>query len=567
MERFKKLLGQVKESWEKWSGAQKLIFSGILVAIVVAVGLIVGLSSSPNMITILGVPITDPLLRDRIVVRLDEEGVNYTLGPDDLFYVEELSVARRMRTLLVREGLVPTNTDPWAIFDVERWTITDYERDINLRRAINENLKQHIESLDDVDSAKVTVVIPEKRGIFSESAPTTASIIITPKPGSDILTNRQKIEGLVQLTKFAIEGLQEENITILDYNSRKLNLGDDLQDYDRFKLTQKMLEEKGQQELAYMDRIIYPLQRVFSKDRVEIINIDVDLDFVDRSITKTEYSPIILQEDNPLTPFYDGQITDSITLSSLTMNEDFEGTGFSPEGPPGAEANTAPDYKDLQNMVGQYSRSSVQANQAVNVEETVENKRPFDFKRISAAVVVDGKWEQELDEEGNLIVENGRIKRKYTPVSEEELAVALDLVQKAIGYDLIRGDSVTVRHMQFDRDEEFRIEDEAFLQKEQRRKLTFWIALGVFGVLALVILGRSVVREMERRRRLKEQEEARQQQLLREQALKDAENSSIEVDMSMEERTRLEMQENAKNIARNDPENVASLIRTWLAEE
>ena len=36
---------------------------------------------------------------------------------------------------------------------------------------------------------------------------------------------------------------------------------------------------------------------------------------------------------------------------------------------------------------------------------------------------------------------------------------------------------------------------------------------------------------------------------------------------SPEERARLEMQENVMNIAREHPEEVAKLIRTWLAEE
>ena len=39
------------------------------------------------------------------------------------------------------------------------------------------------------------------------------------------------------------------------------------------------------------------------------------------------------------------------------------------------------------------------------------------------------------------------------------------------------------------------------------------------------------------------------------------------VEMSVEERARLEIQENAVNMAREHPEDVAQLIRTWLMEE
>ena len=37
--------------------------------------------------------------------------------------------------------------------------------------------------------------------------------------------------------------------------------------------------------------------------------------------------------------------------------------------------------------------------------------------------------------------------------------------------------------------------------------------------------------------------------------------------LSVEDRARLEMQENAVNMAREHPEDVAQLIRTWLLEE
>jgi len=59
----------------------------------------------------------------------------------------------------------------------------------------------------------------------------------------------------------------------------------------------------------------------------------------------------------------------------------------------------------------------------------------------------------------------------------------------------------------------------------------------------------------------------RKQQELREQALRAAEKEGVEVELSMEEKARLELQENAINIAREHPEEVAKLIKTWLAED
>ena len=41
----------------------------------------------------------------------------------------------------------------------------------------------------------------------------------------------------------------------------------------------------------------------------------------------------------------------------------------------------------------------------------------------------------------------------------------------------------------------------------------------------------------------------------------------MEVTMSVEERERAELQESVMSIAREHPEDVAMLIRTWLMEE
>ena len=89
----------------------------------------------------------------------------------------------------------------------------------------------------------------------------------------------------------------------------------------------------------------------------------------------------------------------------------------------------------------------------------------------------------------------------------------------------------------------------------------------VAAVLVAFIIFRLISREMERRRRLREEELSRQHQAMREAALRSAEEEGVEVQMSVEERARLEMQENAINMAREHPEDVAQLIRTWLVEE
>ncbi|MBO5116819.1 MAG: flagellar M-ring protein FliF, partial [Treponema sp.] len=167
----------------------------------------------------------------------------------------------------------------------------------------------------------------------------------------------------------------------------------------------------------------------------------------------------------------------------------------------------------------------------------------------------------------NYVIENGSIKRKYIPISEDDLLKAENLIKGAIGYDRNRGDTVVVTNLAYDRSVEFKEEDDAYFAELQRKKTILIILAAVAIVLIGFILFRIISRELERRRRLREEELLRQQQAAREAALWEAKEDGMDVTMSVEETRRMELQENAINMAKEHPEEVALLIRTWLMEE
>lgn len=565
---LRQLLNQIKTLWGKWSLTQKIILLSIVGVAVLAVILIVVFSSAPTMVTLIGVKITDENNLARIVTVLDEEGVTYKVSPENMIYVEDEPTARRIRAILIREDLIPPKTDPWAIFDVERWTLTDFERDVNLQRAITRNLEQHILALDDVDAASVTLVVPRHELFEEDQNPVTASVIITPKPGSDIMENRKKIEGIVGIIKFAVAGLQDENIVITDQNGLRLNDFVGLEDVDRIEIARREIRTKKELEQQYKAEILKSLRVIFSFDRVEIVKLDIDLDMSKRTVSTEEHFPVTMKKDNPRTPFDETEVMPSITLSKEVTEEHFEGTGFNPEGPPGQEGQTPPAYKDLSNLVGKYDQSTLIQNEVVNKKSTYEEKSPWSIDRITTGVAIDGAWLRVYNENGQLELNpDGSIKREYTPVSDEDLSKAEALIKDSIGYDRDRGDSVTVEHISFDRSVQFAAEDEEFRLQRQLRTTIISVIIGIGAIIFAAILYRLIAKELERRRRLREEELARQHQAMREAALRSAEEEGAEVELSVEERARMEMQENAINMAREHPEDVAQLIRTWLLEE
>jgi len=272
--------------------------------------------------------------------------------------------------------------------------------------------------------------------------------------------------------------------------------------------------------------------------------------------------------DDPRTPYSEREVVETLPRSTQTQEEHFQGTGYNPEGPAGTEGQTPPAYKDLSNLVGKYDKSVVTRNNEVNKTVTDTEGRPWNINRITAGVGLDGVWKKEYDTNGRLVINpDGSVKRLYTTVTDEEIAKAKKVIQGAIGYDATRGDLVEVQTIPFDRSKQFEEEDAGFRRQMALRR-TLYISLAALGALLLVALVyRLIAKEMERRRRLREEELARQHQAMREAALRTAEEQGVEIELSVEDRARLEMQENAVNMAREHPEDVAQLIRTWLVEE
>ena len=565
-EQFKNLKTKLGTLWGRWTGVQKGIIIGVTVLALVLVVVLMRWSSKPTTAPVLDMAITDTELRDKILLRLNEENVKTSVSSDGIISVSDEKTARRMRSILIREDLIPKNASPWAIFDVERWTRTDFERKIDVRRAVIEEVRRHIKALDDIDDASVVVNMPEKALFQSEQNPVTASVVLYPAPGSDVSSNRKKVEGIQKILKLAVEGLKDDNITIADNTGAVLNDFGAMKDMDRLSLIERQQRLIAKLEREYESKILIALQKIYGIDRVRELNIKIDMDMSERSAVTRELRPTVLKADNPSTPYDDSEIVKSITVSSETAQTIWEGSGINPEGPSGVEGQTASSYKDASNITGRSTQTINKTNEEISRRDSTEVISP-ELGRRTVSVNIDGSWIKKRDDKGNYIIKDGSIEREYIEIPDAELRQTVKIVQDAIGFDATRKDSVTVANIKIDRTGQFDEEDAAYFRAQQRQKVILLSLAGIALVLLLFILYRIVRRELERRRRIKEEEALRQAQLERERILWEAEQANADVSMTVEERHRLELQENAINIAREHPEDVALLIRTWLMEE
>ena len=128
---FSRIIQQFSSLWGRWTLLQKSILFGVFGVGIIAIIFLFSFSSTPEKVALIGTPITQQENLERIVVKLDEEGISYEINSENLIFVEDQVTARRMRAILIREDLLPPKVDPFSLFDVDRFSITDFERNVN----------------------------------------------------------------------------------------------------------------------------------------------------------------------------------------------------------------------------------------------------------------------------------------------------------------------------------------------------------------------------------------------------------------------------------------------------
>lgn len=567
---FKKFFKTIKEKWAKWTKVQKGILIGIFVVVIVAIVLLITLSSRQTSVRLFNSPVTDQTKQGQILDYLSEHHVNAYATSDGYIYVDDAKTAEKYQSMLVADQLVPTEINPYDLWKTDRFSISDFqENKVNWKQTIERQLKQRLEALPDIRLANVTVALPEDSLFASTQKMTTASVTLFAAYGrEDVLSSKKKVQGLQNLIKKSVEGLTDEGITILNGDTlEEINDFAGMEESEAVEITEKQQKLIRKKETEYSNQVLEQLAGTFGRDRVRITSMKIEMDQSKQTVQEKKYSGVTIKPDNPDTPYDDSEIRDNLVLSFEEINNVFEGTGYNPEGPSGVQGQNPAVYSDASNLIGKETRSSIKQNNALNEQNIYKEVAP-QIDRVTLAVNIDGTWKRKYDEEGHLLftMENG-IQREYTPISKEDLDSALELVRAAVGYDKSRGDSVVVTNIAFDRSEQFAAEDEAERKKIATRRTIFFVSIGLILVLIAFILIRLISREIERRRRLREEELLRKQQAEREAALWEAKEKGMEVTMSVEERKRAELQENAIAMAKEHPEDVAMLIRTWLTEE
>jgi len=276
-------LQKIAAIWRNVSIVQKALLLAIIGTMVGAGFLLVQWARRPDMRLLYDQ--LAPEEASKIVDKIAEKNVPYELkNGGTSIYVPAESVYQ-LRLDMAKEGLPESSQKGYKIFDDAKIGVSPKVQDINLLRALQEELAKSIQMMDGVAYARVHIVSPENSIFAATEKQTTASVALRLKPGFEISSS--SIAAITHLVAGAVENLKPEYITVVDSNGRLLSKPTD-QEFDGGATTVADYRERIERNLSKKAEDM--LVAVLGPDRASV-RVSAEIDMTSLNLVTEKYEP------------------------------------------------------------------------------------------------------------------------------------------------------------------------------------------------------------------------------------------------------------------------------------
>ncbi len=440
------------------SNAQRMMFIGLFVVILGMIGALFYWSQQEDQMLLFGN--LESEAAQEIVAELETRGIKYSLQEGGRSIYVPSDRVHELRLDLAPMGGGFTDIQGYELFDTNALGMTDFMQEVNKKRALEGELARSINSLEQVESSRLHIVLPERSPFDETTIQASASVILNLKANRSLTPDQ--IEGITALIAGSVEELEPTNITILDQAGNRLTDEIDYESEFTMGTTQMQLRQKTEAYLT--DRGQSMLDRVLGAGN-SILRVSVEHSF-DR----------ITRESDLIDP-------DSRTVIS---EEKREQTNNDQQREPVPIDNLTPIDRRQDAIVVQANDNSnliETRNYEVNRTREVYEKGEGEINRITASVVLNYKQVKAVNEEGEEVI-------TFEPYSNEEVQQFREAVELAIGIKTERGDLLTINQSEFFTTQY--VSGNAFMatQPVYSTDIIRWVIIGItFGVILFLING------------------------------------------------------------------------------
>ena len=441
---------------------------------------------------------------------------------------------------------------------------TESEKREKQKQQLQSNLMATIDSFSGVDSSMVILSIPENNNyvISTDEKHASASVVLHLRNES---LPSDVIDGIYNLVKTSVPGLERDYITITDGTGKQLfaDLDSDdteidpaLEGSSLVQLYYKRLEYQQKLQNILKEELSGMFDGVYKKFNV---GVNLILNYNDEVKESTEYTPSVDEEGN---------------RGGMVSNETYEATsgGTALEGGvvgTTVDSDISPDYPTVTADAGDefYYRSAKTINYLVNEEKTQIAKDGYSIENLSASVIVDGPT-----------------------MTEAEVEAWQKMIASAIG---AKPENVSFVSTTWSLENSNDIGGGTFVVNNNRNTLIFVIiALGALLIILLILA--LMTAGSKKRRNIKAQRQAIAQGMV---SIQGGSSDSISMsgdgavtgvettgavsgsqpfdpadlpslnDQEANETREVVLKREIRDFSKNNPEIVAQLIRSWMKNE
>lgn len=505
-------------AWERLSTSARATVAVAFLFTAAAIALAVYVGSRPQYVELF----SNVSPQDMLAVqgRLEQASVPYRIDSTGTTISVPIQHRSNMRVEILGAGLVKSQgTLPgYELFDTANLMQTQFTQDINYQRALAGELQRLLNEFAFVRNSYVSIREARDELFTSEQKHSEANVTLDVAAP---LTEEQVKAVLNTVATFGGAKLSRDHINLVTVDGRILHAPTET-DFD------SVATSKLELARAYRNDLKREAESALARFGVRsVVTVALDIDHSSRKETKE-------------------QVSKGTEISRYTTKNSTISSESAPTGPAGARANLPADAQEAGGQQTNQTETMSIENMEPSRTTTETITTPGEVEVIGATVIVESKYEDEVDEQGN---PTGR--RQPTERTREELAQYQDLVATAVG---VSSDKIKVS------DHPFELQDlavpagtpAAAAVPASRFSIGMVQLNDVLKIVAVIVLF-FIVRFLALRATVR-----------REQA-----EEEISIDLpkaSPEELRKREIATEVERVSQEQPEAVASLLRTWLNE-
>lgn len=391
--------------------------------------------------------------------------------------------------------------------------MTDEEFKIKKQRMLQGEIEKTIKTFSQVADARVQIINGEESVFAKETQPGSAAVTITLNPGESL--DISQVRSIMSLVSASCENIPKQNVEVVDQNMNLLSEGlyDENGKEQATNSSGLYIARKAEKELnSDLERAISSvLESMFGSGKV-VVKVNSDLNFDTNEITEIKIDPnkVAIKENKK---------------ENTTSQDDAAGGNID---------------NNMNTVGGNDTNLNTSREESIEYEtgrtESKTIKAQGEINKITASVAINGN------------------------LNNKTLQQVEDIVSNIIGVDENRGDSISVVGMPFDT---LANEDDNLAVKDDINKVMKIVAV-VVGILLLLIVG--IVVYMYMKKKISD---------IVEEDFDDSEHLDIINQKIQEmEKTRstedeeesISLEEEVRQYASENKEQVTDLIRNWLSE-